>query len=577
MGKIIGIDLGTTNSCMSYYREGGEVEVIVNAQGNRTNPSIVSFSEDGELLVGELAKNQAVLNATRTVRSIKRYMGTEKKISIGDKEYTPQQISAMILQKLKHDAEEFLGENIDEAVITVPAYFSDAQRQATKDAGKIAGLNVKRIINEPTAAALSYGLDKEEDQIVLVYDLGGGTFDVSILEITTIEGNKTIEVRATNGINQLGGDDFDDKIIEYLVDEFKKDTGIDLKSEKMAMQILKDAAEKAKIQLSEAKTSKISVPFISANEKGPLHLDKELTRAKFESLIEELVEATIDPVKQAVEDAMISEKEISKIILVGGSTRVPLVQETLKSIFNTEIYKGINPDEVVSRGAAIQGAVMSDDIKGIVLVDVTPLTLGIETEGGLVTSIITKNTVIPTTETKVFTTVVDNQKSVEIKVVQGERKFAKDNINLGNFELTNIRKAPKGEPRIEVTFDIDVNGILNVSAIDVDNKSIQKILISNSYSLSEEDIEKMVNEAKEYEEEDKKQRKIVELKNETDSIISKVRRLVRLKKEKLETEESLEIDKLIDDIEIYMENENFSILEEKLVKLKEKMEIITKL
>ncbi|NLK61883.1 MAG: molecular chaperone DnaK [Fusobacteria bacterium] len=577
MGKIIGIDLGTTNSCMSYYGEGGEVEVIVNAQGNRTNPSIVSFSEDGELLVGELAKNQAVLNATRTVRSIKRYMGTEKKISIGDKEYTPQQISAMILQKLKHDAEEFLGENIDEAVITVPAYFSDAQRQATKDAGKIAGLNVKRIINEPTAAALSYGLDKEEDQIVLVYDLGGGTFDVSILEITTIEGNKTIEVRATNGINQLGGDDFDDKIIEYLVDEFKKDTGIDLKSEKMAMQILKDAAEKAKIQLSEAKTSKISVPFISANEKGPLHLDKELTRAKFESLIEELVEATIDPVKQAVEDAMISEKEISKIILVGGSTRVPLVQETLKSIFNTEIYKGINPDEVVSRGAAIQGAVMSDDIKGIVLVDVTPLTLGIETEGGLVTSIITKNTVIPTTETKVFTTVVDNQKSVEIKVVQGERKFAKDNINLGNFELTNIRKAPKGEPRIEVTFDIDVNGILNVSAIDVDNKSIQKILISNSYSLSEEDIEKMVNEAKEYEEEDKKQRKIVELKNETDSIISKVRRLVRLKKEKLETEESLEIDKLIDDIEIYMENENFSILEEKLVKLKEKMEIITKL
>ena len=577
MGKIIGIDLGTTNSCMSYYREGGEVEVIVNAQGNRTNPSIVSFSEDGELLVGELAKNQAVLNATRTVRSIKRYMGTEKKISIGDKEYTPQQISAMILQKLKHDAEEFLGENIDEAVITVPAYFSDAQRQATKDAGKIAGLNVKRIINEPTAAALSYGLDKEEDQIVLVYDLGGGTFDVSILEITTIEGNKTIEVRATNGINQLGGDDFDDKIIEYLVDEFKKDTGIDLKSEKMAMQILKDAAEKAKIQLSEAKTSKISVPFISANEKGPLHLDKELTRAKFESLIEELVEATIDPVKQAVEDAMISEKEISKIILVGGSTRVPLVQETLKSIFNTEIYKGINPDEVVSRGAAIQGAVMSDDIKGIVLVDVTPLTLGIETEGGLVTSIITKNTVIPTTETKVFTTVVDNQKSVEIKVVQGERKFAKDNINLGNFELTNIRKAPKGEPRIEVTFDIDVNGILNVSAIDVDNKSIQKILISNSYSLSEEDIEKMVNEAKEYEEEDKKQRKIVELKNETDSIISKVRRLVRLKKENLETEESLEIDKLIDDIEIYMENENFSILEEKLVKLKEKMEIITKL
>lgn len=577
MGKIIGIDLGTTNSCMSYYREGGEVEVIVNSQGNRTTPSVVSFSESGELLVGEVAKNQAVLNADRTIRSIKRHMGTDYKVKIGNKEYTPQQISAMILQKLKYYAEEFLGENIEEAVITVPAYFSDAQRQATKDAGKIAGLNVKRIINEPTAAALSYGLDKEDDQIVLVYDLGGGTFDVSILEITTIEGSKTIEVKSTNGINHLGGDDFDNKIIDYLADEFKKETGIDLKKDKMAMQTLKDAAEKAKIQLSEAKSTKISIPFISANEKGPLHLDKEISRAKFESLIEELVESTIDPIKQAVEDADISEKDINKIILVGGSTRIPLVQETLKTLFNTEVYKGLNPDEVVSRGAAIQGGVMSDDIKGIVLVDVTPLTLGIETEGGLVTPIIARNTVIPTTETKVFTTVADNQRSVEIKVVQGERKFAKDNINLGNFELTNIRKAPKGEPRIEVTFDIDVNGILNVSAVDVDNGSEQKILISNSYSLNEEEIDKMVNEAKQFEEEDKKKRKIVELKNEVDSLTAKLKRMLRLKKEKIEEEEMKTIEKMIDDVEIFAENENFEVLESKLLKLREKMEVISNL
>jgi molecular chaperone DnaK len=577
MGKIIGIDLGTTNSCMAYYREGGEIEVIVNSQGNRTTPSIVSFSEDGELLVGEVAKNQAVLNAERTVRSIKRYIGTEEKIKIGKKEYSPQQISAMILQKLKYDAEEFLGENIEEAVITVPAYFSDAQRQATKDAGKIAGLKVKRIINEPTAAALSYGLNKEEDQVVLVYDLGGGTFDVSVLEISTIEGSKTIEVKATNGINHLGGDDFDKKIIDYLVSEFRKETKIDLSSDKMAMQTLKDAAEKAKIQLSEAKTAKISIPFISANENGPLHLENELSRAKFESLVEELVEQTIEPIKNALEDAQVTEKEINKIILVGGSTRIPLVQETLKTLFNTEIYKGINPDEVVARGAAIQGGVMSEDIKGIVLVDVTPLTLGIETEGGLVTPIIPRNTVIPTTETKVFTTVGDNQRSVEIKVVQGERKFAKDNINLGNFELANIRKASKGEPRIEVTFDIDVNGILNVSAVDVDTSSEQKIVISNSYSLNEEEIDRMVKEAKEFEEEDKKKRKIIELKNEVDSLISKVRRTMRLKKEKIEDDEIKVIEKMIEDIEIFAENENFDVLEGKLLKLKEKMDIISNL
>lgn len=577
MGKIIGIDLGTTNSCIAYYREGGEVEVIVNSQGNRTTPSIVSFGEDGELLVGEVAKNQAVLNANRTIRSIKRHMGSDEKIQIGNKEYTPQQISAMILQKLKYDAEEYLGENIEEAVITVPAYFSDAQRQATKDAGKIAGLNVKRIINEPTAAALSYGLDKEDDQIVLVYDLGGGTFDVSILELTTIEGSKTIEVKSTNGINHLGGDDFDKRIIDYLVEEFKKETKIDLSGDKMAMQTLKDAAEKAKIQLSDAKSTKVSIPFISANEKGPLHLEKEISRAKFESLVEDLVEQTIEPIKVALEDSNLSEKDINKIILVGGSTRIPLVQETLKTLFKTEIHKGINPDEVVAQGAAIQGGVMSDDIKGIVLVDVTPLTLGIETEGGLVTPVIPRNTVIPTTETKVFTTVADNQRSVEIKVVQGERKFAADNINLGNFELASIRKAPKGEPRIEVTFDIDVNGILNVSAVDVDTESEQKIVISNTYSLNEDEIENMIQEAKKFEEEDKKKRKIVELKNEVDSLTSKVKRTLRLKKEKLETQEIELIEKMIEDVEIFAENENFDVLESKLLKLKEKMEIITNL
>lgn len=577
MGRIIGIDLGTTNSCVAYLKGETEVEVIVNSQGNRTTPSIVAFTENEELLVGEVAKNQSVLNPDRTIRSIKRKMGTDYTVKIGAKEYTPQQISAMILQKLKHDAEEFLGEIIDEAVITVPAYFSDAQRQATKDAGKIAGLKVKRIINEPTAAALAYGLDRENDQTVLVYDLGGGTFDVSILEITTVEGDKIIEVKSTSGINQLGGDDFDARLVKYAVDEFKKNTGIDLGKDKMAMQSIRDAAEKCKIQLSDAKSSKISIPFISANEKGPLHMDLEITRAKFESLIEDLVEQTIEPIKQALKDAEKNEKEIDKIILVGGSSRIPMVQELLKDIFPAEMYKGLNPDEVVARGAAIQGGVLSEDIKGIVLVDVTPLTLGIETEGGLVTSLIDRNTTIPTTESKVFTTVSDNQKSVEINITQGEREFAKDNISLGKFELQGIRTAPKGEPRIEVTFDIDVNGILHVSAKDVDTGSEQKIVISNNHSLSSAEIERMINEAKKFGEEDKRRKRMVELKNEADSACTRAKRIINRKREKLSDEEISEVEKIIAELEILKEDDHVDIIESKLNKLKEKSAYISEL
>ncbi len=569
MSKIIGIDLGTTNSCMSYLREGGEVEIIVNSQGNRTTPSVVSFAENGELLVGEIAKNQAILNAENTVRSIKRSMGTNEKIKINKKDYTPQQMSAMILQKLKHDAEEYLGETIEAAVITVPAYFSDAQRQATKDAGKIAGMKVERIINEPTAAALAYGLDKEEDQIVLVYDFGGGTFDVSILEITSFEGNKTIEVKSTNGINKLGGDDFDKKIVDYIVDEFKKETKIDLSKDKMAMQNIKDVAEKTKIQLSETKTAKINIPFISANEKGPLHLDLELTRNKFERLIDDLIEQTIDPINQALEDAELREKDIDKILLVGGSTRIPAVQEILEDIFKTEIYKGLNPDEIVASGAAIQAGVLSEDIKGIVLVDVIPLTLGIETEGNLVSKLIERNTVIPTTESKIFTTVTDNQKSVELKISQGERRFAKDNISLGKFELENIRKAKAGEPRIEVKFDIDVNGILNVTAQDLDTGSKQDIEISNIYSLKDEEIERMILESKEFEAEDRQKREKLEIKNRAESTVNRVKRMMRRKKSKIEENKKEEIDKLIEDIGIFVENDNTEVLKTKVEKLEE--------
>jgi molecular chaperone DnaK len=512
LGKVIGIDLGTTNSCIAYLREGGEVEIISNSNGARITPSVVAFSESGEILVGESAKNQIVLNSERTISSIKREMGNNSKVKIGSNEYTPQEISALILKKLKNDAEEYFGEPVEEAVITVPAYFSDAQRQATKDAGRIAGLKVKRIINEPTAAALAYGEDKRDDHTILVYDLGGGTFDVSILEITYIDGEKTIEVKSTNGINRLGGDDFDKRLTDYIAESFKKESKIDLSKDRMAYQSIKNAAEKCKIELSDAKKSRITIPFISANEKGPIHLDMEITRAKFESLIEDLIDSTLEPVKKALEDAVLKESDIDRVILVGGSTRIPMVQDMLRNIFKSEIYKGINPDEAVARGAAIQAGVISDEIKGIVLVDVTPLTLGVETEGGMVTAIIERNSVVPVTESKMFTTVTDNQDSVEIHIVQGERSFARDNISLGKFELKNIRKAPKGEPRIEVKFDIDVNGILNVSAVDTFTGSSQKIVISNGYTLSESEINRMVMESEKFGTADKKAKKEMELK-----------------------------------------------------------------
>ena len=554
MGKVIGIDLGTTNSCVAYLREGGEVEIINNSNGGRITPSVVAFTESGEILVGESAKNQIVLNYDRTVSSIKREMGNEYKVKIENKEYSPQEISAFILKKLKNDAEEYFGEPVEEAVITVPAYFSDAQRQATKDAGRIAGLKVKRIINEPTAAALAYGENKSEDHTVLVYDLGGGTFDVSILEITVIDGEKTIEVKATNGINKLGGDDFDKKLIEYIIESFKKESKIDLSKDRMAYQNIKTAAEKCKIELSEAKKSRITIPFISANEKGPIHLDMEITRAKFESLIEELVESTIEPVKQALKDAGLSEKDIERVILVGGSTRIPMVQELLKNIFDVEIYKGINPDEAVARGAAIQAGVISDEIKGIVLVDVTPLTLGVETEGGMVSGVIERNSVVPTTESKLFTTVADNQDSVEIHIVQGERTFAKDNISLGKFELKNIRKAPKGEPRIEVKFDIDVNGILHVSAVDTFTGSSQRIEISNGYKLSEEEINKMIMDADKFGQEDKRAKREVEIKNEMERAAARLKRAAVRYKEKITEELKKEIDDLMSENESLLED-----------------------
>ena len=573
MGKIIGIDLGTTNSCMAYLQEGGDIEVIVNNQGKRTTPSIVSFSDNGELLIGDIAKNHSVLNAKNSVQSIKRDMGEEKKRFLNGKNYMPQQISAMILQKLKNDAEDFLGEDIDEAVITVPAYFSDAQRQATKDAGKIAGLKVKRIINEPTAAALAYGLDKEEDQTVLIYDLGGGTFDVSVLEITTIEGEKTIEVLSTNGINQLGGDDFDERLIDYILKEFEKESGIDLSIDKMAMQTIKNSAENCKIELSELKSSKISLPFISANENGPIHLEMEVSRVKFESLIEDLVEKSLEPVKKALEDAGLEDGKIDKIILVGGSTRIPLVKEILEDIFETDIQKGINPDEVVAMGAAIQAGVLSDDIKGIVLVDVTPLSLGIETEGGAVSNIIMRNSIIPCTESKSFTTVSDNQSSVEIKVVQGERPFAKDNISLGKFELKNIRKAKKGEARIEVVFDIDVNGILNISAKDIDTGSIQEIEVSGAYSLGEDEVEKMIYDSLKFEEEDKKRRESAELSSLAEIEVSKARKMLRKYKSKMAENEIEELNIIMADIETFAESGNSIALSDKLSEMSDLLEI----
>ena len=514
MSKIIGIDLGTTNSCVAVM-EGGEAVVIANAEGNRTTPSVVAFSKTGERMVGQVAKRQAVTNHARTVSSIKREMGTNYKVSIDDKKYTPQEISAMILQKLKADAEAYLGGAVTEAVITVPAYFTDAQRQATKDAGKIAGLDVKRIINEPTAAALAYGLDKETEQKIMVYDLGGGTFDVSILEI----GDGVIEVLATAGNNRLGGDDFDEAVMKYLVEEFKKTEGIDLSKDATAMQRLKEAAEKAKIELSGVTSSSINLPYITADATGPKHMDVTLSRAKFNELTAHLVDATMGPVRQAMSDAGLSAGELSKVLLVGGSSRIPAVQEAVKKMTGKEGFKGINPDECVAMGAAIQGGVLGGDVKGILLLDVTPLSLGIETMGGVCTKLIERNTTIPTKKSQIFSTAADGQTSVEVHVLQGEREMAAYNKTLGKFQLTGIAPAPRGVPQIEVTFDIDANGIVNVTAKDLGTGAEQHITITASTNLSKEDIEKAVKEAEQYAAEDKARKEEVDTRNMADQMV----------------------------------------------------------
>ena len=514
MAKVIGIDLGTTNSCVAVI-EGGEPVVIANAEGARTTPSVVAFSKTGERMVGQVAKRQAITNPERTVSSIKRHMGSDYKVTIDDKSYTPQEISAMILQKLKGDAESYLGGKVTEAVITVPAYFTDSQRQATKDAGKIAGLDVKRIINEPTAAALAYGIDKESDQKVMVYDLGGGTFDVSIIEM----GDGVQEVLATAGNNHLGGDDFDQRIIDWLADEFKKEQGVDLRNDKMAMQRLKEAAEKAKIELSGVTTSQISLPFITADATGPKHLETTLTRAKFNEMTADLVEATMGPVRQALSDSGLKASDLNKILLVGGSSRIPAVQEAIKNFTGVEPFKGINPDECVAVGAAIQGGVLGGDVEGILLLDVTPLSLGIETMGGVSTKIIERNTTIPTKKSQIFSTAADNQTSVEVHVLQGEREFAKDNKTLGVFHLAGIMPAPRGVPQIEVTFDIDANGIVHVSAKDLGTQKEQSISITSSTNMSKDDIDKAVKEAAQFEEQDKKRKEEIDVRNEADQMV----------------------------------------------------------
>jgi molecular chaperone DnaK len=543
MAKVIGIDLGTTNSCVAVM-EGGEPVVIANPEGNRTTPSVVAFSKTGERLVGQVAKRQAITNPERTIISIKRDMGTDRRVKIDDKSYTPQEISAMILQKLKSDAEAYLGETITQAVITVPAYFSDAQRQATKDAGKIAGLEVLRIINEPTAAALAYGLDKEHDQKIMVYDLGGGTFDVSILEI----GDGVFEVLATNGNNRLGGDDFDQRIIDYLADSFKRENGIDLRTDKMAMQRLKEAAEKAKIELSGVTTSNINLPFITADATGPKHLDVTLTRAKFDELTADLVEKTMGPTRQAMEDAGLTPEKIDKILLVGGSTRIPAVQEAVKKYLGKEPFKGINPDECVAIGASIQAGVLTGDVKGLLLLDVTPLSLGIETLGGVFTKLIERNTTIPTKKSQVFSTAADGQTSVEVHVLQGEREMAAYNKSLGRFQLTGIPPAPRGVPQIEVTFDIDANGIVHVSAKDLGTGNEQKITITASTNLSDEDIDKAVKEAEKYAAEDKKRKEEIDIRNNADSMVYQSEKTIKELGDKLGSDDKAKIETEINNV-----------------------------
>ncbi|CDA18946.1 MAG: molecular chaperone DnaK [Acutalibacteraceae bacterium] len=565
MSKVIGIDLGTTNSCVAVI-EGGEPVVIANAEGARTTPSVVGFGKNGERMVGQVAKRQAITNPDRTVSSIKRQMGSDYKVTIDGKKYTPQEISAMILQKLKTDAEAYLGEKVSEAVITVPAYFTDAQRQATKDAGHIAGLEVKRIINEPTAAALAYGIDKEDDQKVMVYDLGGGTFDVSIIEM----GDGVQEVLATAGNNHLGGDDFDQRVMNWIIDEFKKSNGIDLRGDKMAMQRLKEAAEKAKIELSGVTSSDINLPYITVDATGPKHLELTLTRAKFNELTADLVESTMGPVRQAMSDSGLSTSEIDKVLMVGGSSRIPAVQEEIKKFIGKEPFKGINPDECVAIGAALQAGVMGGEVKGLLLLDVTPLSLGIETMGGINTKIIDRNTTIPVKKSQIFSTAVDNQPSVEVHVLQGEREFAKDNKTLGVFHLDGIMPARRGVPQIEVTFDIDANGIVHVSAKDLGTNKEQSISITSSTNMSKDDIEKAVHEAEQFAQEDKQRREEVDTRNNADQMVYQCEKLLSEEGDKFDQADKDALNAEIEGLKEALKGQDINLIKNKQEALQKK-------